>query len=465
MHRHSGVAFVEEPNSVDFEAVAASTQMQVGTESVEALGSREEWKLACRIAASRGFFRSELLKRFLLDVCEQGLLGRTQEITEQRIGMRIFGRPPGYDPGEDNIVRSYARMLRKRLDAYFAEEGAAEPLRLTIPRGGYVPVFEPVRGATELAGQPSLPVDLMQQGDTFPASEPTASSSQPWLNYRSAALGLLCGVAVALMAWAMMQAANARGRTSSAHALWVQLFVKDRNTLIVPADSGLGILENLTRHLVNVEDYANGSYLSDFQIPAGLNDREFNDLRRQHYTSLVDLDIATRLTKLPEVLPTRTQVRYARSITAEDLQNSNVILLGSKHSDPWVSLFEKKLNFKLEFTPLADESYVLNEHPIGTEEKLYRNATDQTPGPTYGVVAYLPEPGGVGHALVIEGLNMAATQAAADTLFNPNLIEPVLRQAQLPDGSLRPFEYLIETTSIGAAAPGSQIIATRIHAQ
>jgi hypothetical protein len=235
--------------------------------------------------------------------------------------------------------------------------------------------------------------------------------------------------------------------------------------LIVPADSGLGILENLTKHPVNVEEYASGSYMSEIRLPAGLDVEDFNDLRRQRYTSVVDLDIATRLTKLLEVVPTRTQVRYARSITADDIRNSNVILLGSKHTDPWVSLFEKSLNFKLEYTPYTDQSYVLNEHPLGAEEKVYRNTADARPGPTYGVIAYLPEPGGAGHALVIEGLNMAATQAAADILFNPGAIEPVLKQAKLPDGSLEQFECLIETTSIGATAPGAQIIATRIHSR
>jgi hypothetical protein len=58
-----------------------------------------------------------------------------------RIGTQIFNRGTGYNPGEDNIVRSYARMLRKRLDEYFEDEGSEEPMRIVIPRGGYIPVF------------------------------------------------------------------------------------------------------------------------------------------------------------------------------------------------------------------------------------------------------------------------------------------------------------------------------------
>ena len=60
---------------------------------------------------------------------------------------------------------------------------------------------------------------------------------------------------------------------------------------------------------------------------------------------------------------------------------------------------------------------------------------------------------------------MAATQAAADMLFNAPGIQPVLQQARLPGGALRPFELLVETTSIGATAPTAQIVATRIYQQ
>jgi hypothetical protein len=108
----------------------------------EQLLSSQEWRLACRVVASKGFSKSEFLPRFLLHVCKEYLLERESEITEQRLGVLIFNRPADYNPGEDNIVRSYARLLRKRLDAYFEAEGSNELVRITIPRGGYIPSFQ-----------------------------------------------------------------------------------------------------------------------------------------------------------------------------------------------------------------------------------------------------------------------------------------------------------------------------------
>lgn len=445
----------------------------------ERLLSRQEWSLACRIVASKGFSKSELLPRFLLHICKECLLGRESEITEQRVGIQIFNRPADYNPGEDNIVRSYARLLRKRLDAYFAGEGASEPIRITIPRGGYIPSFESNAGKRERPSVAPRPSIAEEELSSVPRAEAISvkpavedgvrtgpDAQRPWRpDWLSGIAGIVIGFLLALAGGMGVHAIVTRPQQGPAHILWAQMFQRDRNTLIIPADSGLGILENLTRHLVGVEEYANGSYRSELQLPPGLDAANFNDLSRQRYTSVVDLDIASKLTMLPEFIPSRTQIRYARGITTEDFKNSNVVLLGSKHTNPWVSLFEGKLNFNLEYTPNVDESYVLNEHPDGAEQKVYRNGTDTVASHTFGTIAYLPGLEGAGHILIIQGLNMAATQAAADVLFNAGIIQPVLQQARLANGALRPFELLVETTSVGAAAPDARIVATRIYPQ
>ena len=169
------------------------------------------------------------------------------------------------------------------------------------------------------------------------------------------------------------------------------------------------------------------------------------------------------LAQLPEFIPNRSEVRYARGITAEDMKDSNIILLGSSHTNPWVSLFENKTNFRLQYTPEVDESFVRNEQPKGGEQAVYRNGTAATPNQTYGVIDFLPSLDGAGHVLIIQGLNMAATQAAAETLFDAQAMRPILKQASRSNGSLKSFELLVETSSIGATAPGGQMIASRFY--
>jgi len=422
------------------------------------------------------------MPKFLLYVCEQRLLGNTQDITEQRIGTQIFNRATDYNPGEDNIVRSYARTLRKRLDEYFEGEGRDESIRIVIPRGGYVPVFEYSKGVEKLSSRPSVQEMAEVRGSTADAKEiaqpeekvDTAATpgsvhgkthTGHWRPvWSSLFAGLVLGIFCTVVSIGVRRTQEERARSLS-YPVWAQLFQQNRNTLVVPADSGFGILQNLTGHLAALEEYANGSYLFDLKPVPGLSFENLNDLRQQRYTSVVDLNITAMLTQLPEFSASHSQIRYARSITTEDLKSSNAILLGSTHTNPWVSLFEKNLNFRLEYMPEVDQSFVLNEHPTGTEQTRYVNGTAGMANRTYGAIDYLPSLDGKGHVLIIQGLNMAATQAAADTLFNSNAMRPILKQATLPNGSLRPFELLVETRSIGASAPGAQIIATRFYPQ
>jgi hypothetical protein len=137
------------------------------------LAGDPRWQLAQRIAGSASFGKSALLSKFLLYVCHRTLCGKTGEISEYQIGIHVFAGRPGYSPGEDNIVRNYARQLRQRLDNYFEEEGKFEALRLSIPRGKYVPLFSPNQ-VIDLA----VPSDEDDPGE--PLSVPAAVTSGNW---------------------------------------------------------------------------------------------------------------------------------------------------------------------------------------------------------------------------------------------------------------------------------------------
>jgi tetratricopeptide (TPR) repeat protein len=94
-----------------------------------------------RILASDGFSRSDRLRRFLRFLVDECLAGRSSEIKESVIGIEVFGRPAGYDPRKDPVVRIEAGKLRSRLLEYYAGPGASDDLRIELPKGTYVPIF------------------------------------------------------------------------------------------------------------------------------------------------------------------------------------------------------------------------------------------------------------------------------------------------------------------------------------
>jgi hypothetical protein len=91
----------------------------------------------------------------------------------------------------------------------------------------------------------------------------------------------------------------------------------------------------------------------------------------------------------------------------------------------------------------------------------YKNLWDEESHRTYAVLAFVPSLDGVGHVILLEGLNMAGTQAAADFLLDEQSIDPILRKARLSDGTFQPFELLLETRSIDADSPKAHVIAER----
>jgi TolB-like protein len=95
-----------------------------------------------RILASKGFANAGRLSRLLRYVVDKTLANQADQLKEYAVGVEVFDRDEKYDPRLDSIVRVEAGRLRSRLDEYYNGAGAAAPLRISLPRGGYVAQFE-----------------------------------------------------------------------------------------------------------------------------------------------------------------------------------------------------------------------------------------------------------------------------------------------------------------------------------
>jgi hypothetical protein len=443
------------------------------------------WLLVQRIVVSRSMGRSPLLSEFLLYICDRHLRNQAAELTEQRIGVHVFGRSEGYNSNDDNIVRNYARTLRKRVEDYFATEGKHEDLRLEIPRGAYVPVFysRPPENLPQPEETPAA-VDAWCMDKSSPDKSRSligetplpAKGSIPLLSGRrlfAYPFVALCFIlaAVVVIYWSLhgfprawrAAAAPASQPISPSDALWGQLFQKERDTFVVPADSGLVIMQGLTRHPVSLGDYVSGKYQSDGTSHAAISAGDVRELGTRRYTSIVDLNLVLRLSRVKQVVPQRMMVCYARDLRMDDVRSDNAILLGSVDANPWVGLFEQQLNFRFSFDPKSDSApVILNQHPLAGEQLVYANHHDGSWHSTFGRIAYLANLDGSGHILLIGGLNMAGTQAAGEFVLNPKLMRPTLDHARGPNGSLRPFEILIETSNVAANASSPHVVSERV---
>ncbi len=127
-----------------------------------------------RVLSSPVFTSSERLRRFLEFVVERTLAGDGERLKEYVIGVEVFDRDADYDPRLDSIVRVEAARLRTKLAEYYQGDGRADTVVLTMPKGGYAPVFNVIAAASPGATDPS----------TAPPEPPPATEAKPTLSSR-----------------------------------------------------------------------------------------------------------------------------------------------------------------------------------------------------------------------------------------------------------------------------------------
>jgi TolB-like protein len=94
-----------------------------------------------RILESSMFVQSDRLGRFLRFTVETTLAGKAELLKEYLVGTEVYERQPPYHPGEDSIVRSEARRLRRKLKEYYESVGKDDAVLIFYRPGSYVPAF------------------------------------------------------------------------------------------------------------------------------------------------------------------------------------------------------------------------------------------------------------------------------------------------------------------------------------
>ncbi len=212
---------------------------------------------------------------------------------------------------------------------------------------------------------------------------------------------------------------------------------------------------------MGLADYLKGEYM---ELPLfGVDEHSARSQLSQRLTSFVDAQVIGYLAALPEYNPQRTFIRFPRDLRFDDLKGANAVLIGSVGSNPWASIGDSSANFHIVYPQGMEAATIINEKPQSGEQGSYESHWNEPAHETFALIEFLPNLGGNGRLLLIEGLDVAGTQAAAEALFRSDALAPILQRATGPDGSIRSFEILVRSTSINWNATDSQVIAVRIH--
>jgi hypothetical protein len=414
--------------------------------------SDPRWMLVLRVASSQYFKTSPRLRDFLLYVAECAIRDAPEDVTEQQIGMHVFQRPPGYNSSEDSIVRSHARILRQKLAAYFAAEGAGEGLRMEVPKGHYLLVFHPAGGtsalpASQLETHPVTPDKEARDTAPFPTPAKAPAKTWPAREYVPfVAIALVLAIAAGFLAAALIRWQIAPGFTprSSVDTLWSPFLTHEAPIVIYSNAVFLGDSKTGLR-------YATAQERAD---PAAA-------IRSvDHYTGVGELAGVYELTRLFDARHATFILKRSQLVTWDEAKLKDLIFIGS----PAENLSLRDLPMPTEFTLVSnpDASGYVNQHPKPGEPSLY-SRPERPLTRDYAVVAYLPgvQPGK--KMMLLSGLTTLGTQAAVEYACRPDTASELLRAATDAKHEVRPFEALLETTLAGGVPLQTRLVTIRVH--
>ena len=304
---------------------------------------------------------------FLNHVIHQAIAGNFESLKERVIGMELFGRSPSYVTGEDAIVRVTANDVRKRLQQHYGKYGTASEFRINLPLGSYIPeIVYRHRGESGLvdANEPEGAPVTTREPDTRRDSEfvsldgqnpvaeaglgpdhKTATSGNRFQGFAARHAGpgwtLFAVVVMAVIAgsvgatrYALKSERSLAVATPSGSIrdFWGQFFDKPNEELkIVYADPSFALWQDLRGMNLDLGDYLNRQYLN-------VNGDKLFNVAMRRVTSPADMALSAHLAALAGRFGGQVNPEFARDASTEFLRHGNLVLIGSRRSNPWVQV-------------------------------------------------------------------------------------------------------------------------------
>lgn len=425
------------------------------------------------ILASRHFVNAHKKKKFLRIICDYYLEGRAQELNEYILGYDVFDRDSNYNPSADPIVRVFAHEIRKKLEIYYRNEGVDDPVHLEIPSGSYQPVFTR-----------HLPETESVLSDKAKESKAESETVRRYSLFAMPGLTILViGLVIALAAlgfynWQLRQkvvGAEATTNLQEYEEVWSHFLKGDNPPLVIlsnppvlrfanSSDTELPDRDSIaltpesvkllkdkfvTNPEVSITDSANSPYTDaeaiDTKVVVERNQTPRLILSTNAYTGMGEAIGLHYLTDFFRKSDRNILLKQSRTLSAEDLKNHNVILLGGM----WVNEWSNKLTRTEDFV-FTSKATIENRSPQPGEEREYIPQFDRQTGSLvvdYALITVKPNISDANRVMLLAGIYSQGTEAAAEYVTNKNYLDNLilrLRQLNGDEETPRYFQALLK---------------------
>ncbi len=391
-----------------------------------------------RILNSTTLRNAEVLRRLFKFLAEKSLAGEADHLKEYIVGVDAFGKPPGYDPRQDSVVRIQMGRLRHKIADYYKDEGKDDLVLIDVPKGHFKITWQTRPPAP---AEPSAPV---------PSPIPPFSSSRWPKPYWIAIvlLGAWSLLSTALWLRQYRDAAPLREAWSpDLQELWAPLLDSGRPLIVSVATpllvgfQGHGLFR---AKALNTWDDALAS--PEIQaIRKALNNPSV--VERYDYTGAGEMRAAFQLGKLLNFTGHRITTVRSSQITWQQLVDNNVLFVGAPRvfGDPF-----QKLPVDMDFV-LREDGVHDRKAPAGQPSVFadnYRSISGEavsTPddGEIYALVNRLPGPLALTDVQMFVSNYSPGTLGAINWFTTPALARDLTARLRKPDGHLPRYFQLV----------------------
>ena len=369
-----------------------------------------------RVLASPEFRASRRCQEFLKYVVDMTLAGNAQMLKERTIGVEVFGRSASYDPGNDSTVRVKAGEVRKRLHMYYNGSGVANPVRIELPAGGYVPEFH--RVAPPPVGQ---------------ALTVTPHRSHVWL-WPTLSLLLIAAVALTFFFTRFQAKPDPVMRQFWGPAL----------------DSNNPVLFCVSYVPVYGLDPA-----AEARGPARRRVEDFT-LMPDNFVGGGDMQAVSLLSRLFAGMNHDYRVKVGSDVSFHDLRSSPAVLIGYSYTR-WSTLL-RGIRYLFDTNPQAA---CVTDNGKPTAMKLPPIPRNRHTEEDYALVCRTFNPDTGTQIVLLSGITDYGTEAAADLVSSPTRLASALRT--LPsDWPRKNLQFVLHTRVISGEAATGRVVANYV---
>jgi hypothetical protein len=415
------------------------------------------------ILGSKYFSHAPQKRKFLRLICDFYLNNRASDLNEHLIGREVFRRGAGFHPAEDPIVRVVAHDVRKKLEMYYQHEGTDDAIRLQIPTGSYEPQFtrRPSR-QSDHAQAPPASVEVMSDEVMF--GEVMAAAPN---RFRIWALGvgvILLTTALVFFASSnrdlrrQMQAAEARKIQPLSNAVWEPFLKKNDPTLLVLSnplscmivagnDPQAQVKRSIGLNATQVTEITHFTQASHSTAISNITPNPRLILSLDTFTGVGEAVGLYRLTDLFRSAERSLALKQSRTVSAEDLKDHDVILLGGFLSNDWSGKLPITEDFVYTISAMIE-----NRHPQPGEEREYRPIFSQQNGDLvedYALITVKPNILYENTVMVLAGSHSAGTEAAAEYVTSKNYLQEFTERLRQMGGSAGAPKYYQALLKVG----------------